>query len=99
MKNFKLNLNSISIIFKKNKIYKNTNIFLENAKKIKTEFELLKGHSIGWQEWKLTTIKLLKEFVSREIELTPFFSSNGGPSEFYLKVTANLEKFLSQPDR
>ncbi len=32
MKNFKLNLNSISIIFKKNKIYKNTNIFLENAK-------------------------------------------------------------------
>ncbi|MEC8147303.1 MAG: HD domain-containing protein [Pseudomonadota bacterium] len=77
----------------------NYNIFLENAKKIKTEFELLKGHSIGWQEWKLTTIKLLKEFVSREIELTPFFSSNGGPSEFYLKVTANLEKFLSQPDR
>ncbi len=32
MKNFKLNLNSISNTLKKNKIYKKTNIFLENAK-------------------------------------------------------------------
>ena len=32
MKNFKLNLNLIPNYFKKNKIYKNINIFLENVK-------------------------------------------------------------------
>ena len=34
MKNFKLNLNSISNIYKKNKIYKKINIFFENIKSI-----------------------------------------------------------------
>ena len=52
-------------------------IFLENALKIKAEYELLTGKSVDWDNWKLATIKLLKEFVSREIELTDFFFIKG----------------------
>ena len=73
-------------------------IFLKNALKIKAEYELLTGKSVDWDNWKLATIKLLKEFVSREIELTDFFSSRGGHSQFYKLVNTNLEKFLIESE-
>ncbi len=73
-------------------------IFLNNALKIKAEYELLTGKSVDWDNWKLATIKLLKEFVSREIELTDFFSSRGGHSQFYKLVNTNLEKFLIESE-
>ncbi len=71
-------------------------IFLKNACKIKVEYELLTGKNIDWDDWKLATIELLKQFLSREIELTDFFSSKGGRSQFYKLVNVNLEKFLTQ---
>lgn len=73
-------------------------IFLDNACKIKTEYELLTGKSVDWDEWKLATIKLLKQFLSREIELTDFFSSRGGRSQFHKLANINLKKFLTQSE-
>ena len=74
------------------------NVFLKNAFKIKAEYELLTGKSVDWDEWKLATIKLLRQFVSREIELTDFFSSRNGHSQFYKLVNMNLEKFLIESE-
>ena len=73
-------------------------VFLKNAFKIKAEYELLTGESVDWDEWKLATINLLRQFVSREIELTDFFSSRNGRSQFYKLVNMNLEKFLSESE-
>ena len=73
-------------------------VFLKNAFKIKAEYELLTGESVDWDEWKLATINLLRQFVSREIELTDFFSSRNGRSQFYKLVNINLEKFLSESE-
>tara|TARA_B100001115_G_C15763804_1_gene374351 strand:- start:323 stop:979 length:657 start_codon:yes stop_codon:yes gene_type:complete len=71
-------------------------IFLENAHKIKAEYELLVGRTADWEDWKLATIKLLNEFLSREIELTAFFSSKGGCSQFHKLANINLKKFSVQ---
>tara|TARA_B100001287_G_C22483193_1_gene435359 strand:+ start:111 stop:767 length:657 start_codon:yes stop_codon:yes gene_type:complete len=70
--------------------------FLENAYKIKAEYDFLIGRNVDWEDWKLATIKLLSEFLSREIELTAFFSSNGGCSQFLKQANINLRRFSTQ---
>ncbi len=73
--------------------------FLENAHKIKAEYEFLVGRKTDWEDWKLATIKLLTEFLSREIELTAFFSSNeDGCSQFHKLANINLKKLSVQPN-
>ena len=72
-------------------------IFLKNACKIKSEYELLTGKISNWEKWKHATVKLLEEFLSREIEITSFFSSGGGHSEFYKRANLNLRKLRIQP--
>lgn len=72
--------------------------FLKNTVLLKRETEFLRGNAINWEEWKNSTEKLVKFYLSQDIRLTSFHDDENGRSAFHIATIQNLQRFLEMPE-
>lgn len=72
-------------------------VFLDNAIKLKDEYELFNNHDIAWRDWKDMAIKRLLLFIDDEMELTDKEFNEAGESLFRNAVISNVERLRKEP--
>lgn len=72
--------------------------FLKNTVLLKREIEFLRGSAISWEEWKNSTERLVKFYLSQDIRLTSFHDDENGRSVFHIATIQNLQRFLGMPE-
>lgn len=73
-------------------------VFLDNAMKLKLEYEHFNGGEISWQDWKDTAIARLQLFLEDNMELTDEEFDESGDSLFQQAVRKNVEQFQDEPE-
>lgn len=68
-------------------------VFLQNARRLKQEYERMRGETIAWTTWQQMVNGKLNIFLSQEIPLTTFFQGPPGQSPFHLRIKQNLTRF------
>lgn len=72
-------------------------IFLENAVKLRSEYELLTGDPIDWNTWKDVAVERLLLFIREDMELTDEEYDDNGDSLFRQAVMKNVERLRKEP--
>ena len=67
-------------------------VFLSNAISLKNEYEYLNKSRLSWANWKVMAIETVTSFISIKIELTRYFQSKNGSSQFEKEAKKNLDK-------
>jgi len=72
-------------------------VFLDNAIKLKNEYEMMNGQTLDWQVWKDMAIDRLQLFLVDDMELTSDDYDEQGESLFQRAVTENIDRFRNEP--
>lgn len=72
-------------------------VFLDNAIKLKKEYEMFNGHVLDWQTWKDMAIDRLQLFLVDDMEMTGEEYDEQGESLFRRAVIENIDRFRNEP--
>ncbi len=71
-------------------------VFRSNTEKLKTEYEILMGRPVSWDEWIDMADEVLSFFLSQDIRLTRYYFDENGDSIFHKRTRANLDRLRAE---